>query len=191
MTAIKPARAIAIAFSLAAVVVTALATSLPAAAHGGLRDGLGHVRIATARYHDLAVAEAAGYALLKDAAGIACIDNPGVGAMGVHYANGALVEAGVLDPVRPQVLVYAPAPNGRLRLAAVEYVVFQEAWDAAHSAPPMLFGEQFMLTPAGNRYGLPAFYSLHAWVWERNPRGMFSMWNPRVRCGTATPEPYN
>jgi hypothetical protein len=39
-----------------------------------------------------------------------------------------------------------------------------------------------MLTQAGNRYGLPAFYSMHAWVWERNPRGPLSMWNPNVSC---------
>ena len=46
----------------------------------------------------------------------------------------------------------------------------------------MLFGQMFMLTPAGNRYGLPAFYSLHVWVWMHNPSGMFSMWNPSVHC---------
>lgn len=38
------------------------------------------------------------------------------------------------------------------------------------------------MTPAGNRYGLPAFYSLHAWVWTENPWGMFNMWNPSLQC---------
>jgi hypothetical protein len=185
MTIIKPARAILIAFSLAAVVATVLVTSMPVAAHGNGQASLAQVRATTARYHDLASAQANGYALLTDAAGIACIDNPGVGAMGVHYANNALVGAGVVDADRPQALVYAPEANGHLRLVAVEYVIFQAAWDAAHPAPPALFGEQFMLTPDGNRFGLPAFYSLHAWIWEPNPSGMFSMWNPRVRCGAT------
>jgi hypothetical protein len=27
--------------------------------------------------------------------------------------------------------------------------------------------------PAGNRYGLPAFYELHAWLWKDNPIGLF------------------
>ena len=27
-------------------------------------------------------------------------------------------------------------------------------------------------------YRLPAFYSLHAWIWYANPSGMFTMWNP-------------
>jgi hypothetical protein len=39
-----------------------------------------------------------------------------------------------------------------------------------------------MLTSAENRYGLPSFYALHAWVWKDNPTGMFSMWNPGVSC---------
>lgn len=39
-----------------------------------------------------------------------------------------------------------------------------------------------MLTSAENRYGLPAFYSLHAWVWKANPSGDFAMWNPEVSC---------
>jgi hypothetical protein len=41
-----------------------------------------------------------------------------------------------------------------------------------------------MLNPADNRFGLPAFYSLHAWVWKHNPRGTFEPWNPAVRCAT-------
>lgn len=179
------------ALSLAAVVAVTLVAALPAAARGGRRDGLDPLRVATGRYFDLPTARADGYALLKDSAGIACIDSPGVGAMGVHYANGTLLEAGVIDMAHPQALVYAPQPDGTLRLSGVEYVVLQSAWDAAHSAPPVLFGESFMLTPVGNRYGLPAFYSMHAWAWERNPRGMFSMWNPHVNCSVTATEPYN
>jgi hypothetical protein len=149
------------------------------AGHEG--DALAQLRAATARYHDLDVARAHGYGLFTDAQGIACIANPPVGAMGIHYVNGNLL--GALDPLKPQALVYAPTGNGQLRLAAVEYVVFQGPWDAAHpDMAPMLFGQMFMLTPAGNRYGLPAFYSLHVWVWMHNPSGMFSMWNPNVHC---------
>lgn len=178
----------AVALALAVVVATLLARGPLAAAypaHPVARDNLASVRAATARFHRLSVARASGYALLTDAAGIACIDNPGVGAMGVHYANGALVGSGKLDALKPQALVYEPAQDGSLRLVAVEYVLFQQAWDATHSAPPSLFGQQFMLTPDGNRFGLPAFYSLHAWIWKHNPSGMFSMWNPRVQCDTG------
>ena len=35
------------------------------------------------------------------------------------------------------------------------------------------------------RYKLPAFWALHAWIWQRNPSpfgGSFAAWNPRVSC---------
>lgn len=176
------------ALGFAGVFATLLFSAPATSAHAG-RDGdsLAKLRAATAQYHDLSDARRHGYGLFTDAKGIACIANPPVGAMGVHYVNGSLL--GTLDPLKPQALVYAPGASGELRLAAVEYVVFQAPWDAAHpDMTPMLFGQMFMLTPAGNRYGLPAFYSLHVWVWMRNPAGMFAMWNPNVHCdGGAAP----
>lgn len=146
-------------------------------------DTLSDALDATAAFVDPAAVLAGGYDLLTDAAGIACIDMPGSGGMGVHYVKGSLVEGGKIDAARPQALVYEVQSNGRLRLVALEYVVFQSAWDPSHSSPPVLFGEKFMLTPAGNRFGLPAYYSLHAWIWKHNPSGMFSPWNPTVKCG--------
>jgi hypothetical protein len=137
---------------------------------------------ATARYHDVGVAEADGYALFRDAAGIACIDNQPVGGMGVHYAKGSLVGDIELDPMRPEALVYAPNAAGELKLAALEYLVFAGPWDAAHAAPPSLFGTTFNFTPSPNRFGIPAYYSLHAWVWRPNSDGLLQPWNPRVRC---------
>lgn len=149
--------------------------------HDG-HDSLERARRATARFRDVAVADRAGYAELRDAAGIACIDMPGMGAMGVHHVNGALVGDTLLEPATPEAVVYEPDRNGHLRLVALEYIVFQAAWDAAHPAPPALFGRTFSLTAVGNRFGLPAFYSLHAWVWKHNPAGTFAMWNPTVSC---------
>jgi len=142
---------------------------------------LGAVKKATKKFQRLSVAKKAGYAILKDTQGIACIDNPGVGAMGVHYVKGPLVGDGKLTPKTPEALVYEPR-HGRLRLVAVEYVVFQAAWDANHSKPPKLFGQEFMLQTAPNRFGLDAFYMLHAWIYKHNPAGTFEPWNPRVHC---------
>jgi hypothetical protein len=102
--------------------------------------------------------------------------------MGIHYVNGGLVGDDAVNPERPEALVYEPARNGRLRLVAAEYIVFQSAWDATHSTPPSLFGEEFELVGSGNRYGIPPFYELHAWLWKHNPSGMFEDWNPRVSC---------
>ncbi|MEA2135811.1 MAG: hypothetical protein QOC68_3720, partial [Solirubrobacteraceae bacterium] len=70
-------------FAVAALAVAALATAAaPAVAH---HSDLAAAYAGTAPYHHLDRAQAAGYGLLTDAKGIACIDNPGVGGMGVHY----------------------------------------------------------------------------------------------------------
>lgn len=137
-------------------------------------------RAGTARFHD--VSQATGYGLFKDAAGIACIDQPGEGGMGIHYVNGALVGNPSEDVRHPEALVYDPDAFGHLRLVAVEYIVDKATWDASHAGPPSLFGEDFEPVPAGNRYGLDPFYELHAWLWKPNPSGFFNDWNPRVFC---------
>jgi hypothetical protein len=152
-------------------------------------------RSATAKYDSLTVAKRAGYSILADAAGVTCIAEPHMGAMGVHYVKGDLVKDPAIDAKHPEALVYAPDRHGGLRLAALEYVVIKSDWDAKQPqpptvgvdaketpAPPMLFGQEFNFTDAPNRYRLPPFYSLHAWVWMDNPAGTFEMWNPSVHC---------
>jgi hypothetical protein len=152
-------------------------------------------RSATAKYYSLTVAKKAGYSILADSAGITCIAEPQMGAMGVHYVKGDLVKDPAIDATHPEALVYSPDRHGRLHLAALEYVVIKSDWDANQPqppslglarpvtpAPPILFGQEFNFTDAPNRYGLPPFYSLHAWVWQDNPAGTFEMWNPRVHC---------
>ena len=162
---------------------------MPVAAASGTPSGLAAARAATARFRSLRVAKAAGYTVLvADTAGLTCIAEPGMGAMGFHYLDPKLLD-GSVSVRRPEILVYAHDPNGRLHLVALEYLVKKADWDAAHggpdAAPPSLFGQTFNFTPAGNRFGLPDFYSLHAWVWDPNPAGMFAMWNPKVKCPTA------
>ena len=164
--------------ALAALVAGAVA--VPASSGG--EDGLAAARASTARYHDVAVAVAANYGEFRDAAGIACIDNPPLGAMGIHYVNLSYVGDPSIDATKPEALVYEPRANGHLKLVALEYIVFKAAWDATHSSRPSLFGHDFGLVPAPNRFGIPAFYELHAWVWKPNPSGMFFEWNPRVSC---------
>jgi hypothetical protein len=147
-------------------------------------NDLSRARVATARFQDIATAEGAGYGgPLEDLAGISCIAYPGVGVMGIHYVNGALVGDASLDAATPEVLVYQQLPSGKLRLVAAEYPVFQGAWlMAGNTAAPTLFGQTLTLVPAGNRYGLPPFYEIHAWIWMHNPDGMFKDWNPGGSC---------
>jgi hypothetical protein len=180
MTRTRRLAGLAATFVAAAVAVT-MAPGTIASANEGLDDA----RSGTAGYHNLDKATAAGYGEFRDQDGIACIDKPGVGGMGVHYVKGALVGDPAEIATAPEALVYEPQPNGRLRLVAVEWVVVQSAWEAAgNTEPPSLFGREFELVDENNRYGLPPFYELHAWIWKNNPRGMFDDWNPNVRCGS-------
>ena len=135
---------------------------------------------ATARFHDLDQAIAAGYSVkVADLAGIECIAQPGQGAMGVHMLNPSLLDSSI-DAEHPELLVYEPRNDGTLKLVALEYLVLKEAWTGA--SKPELFGKEFDEIPAGNRYGLPAFYALHAWLWKPNPSGILFAWNPRADC---------
>jgi hypothetical protein len=171
-----PRRFVAVASAVLFVPVLGLAVVFASKGSPSVSD----VRAATAKYHDVNVAKADGYGLLKDAAGIACIDNLPTGTMGVHYVKAALLN-GVIDPLQPEALVYEPKKNGDLKLVAVEYVMFQSEWKGPGATPSVL-GQSLRPVAAPNRYGIPAFFQRHAWIWANNPLGMFEEWNNKVSC---------
>jgi hypothetical protein len=102
--------------------------------------------------------------------------------MGIHYLHSTYPGDALLDPLRPEALMYEPGKEGKLQFVGVEYILFQEAWDAAHPQPPVMFGHPLHLVRAPNRYGVPALYELHLWIWKHNGNGIFNDWNPAVRC---------
>ncbi len=172
----------------ATVIAVVLLGSVAVAGVSGAQSDLNAARAATARFNDLGQAAAAGYG--QPPAGVPlheCIASfDGAGAMGFHYINGGLLDTTV-DPTRPEVLVYAPDRQGKLKLVALEYVVFQAPWIAEHgNEMPSLFGQMFMATGEPNRFDIPAFFSLHVWLWKDNPAGMVAPFNPNVSCGNAT-----
>jgi hypothetical protein len=123
------------------------------------------------------VAEAEGYALQ-----FGCVSGPDSGAMGLHYVNGALVGRGELDPTHPQIVIYEPTANGGLKLIGADFLLFADAWDKNNQGPPELMGQLFHYFESPNRFGLPAFYTLHVWAWKDNPNGAFVNWHPNVSC---------
>jgi hypothetical protein len=129
-------------------------------------DQLAAVRHATAEFHDVSKAEAAGYGKL-----LACFDRPGVGGMGQHYVKGSLVD-GTATPTKPQALVYE-VDGDELNLVAVEYII-PYSFVPPTAAPPRLFGQAFHHNDA------LSLWALHAWIWRQNPLGMFADYNPRV-----------
>jgi hypothetical protein len=168
-----------IVFAAAAALILAATASAAIAHRSNSQSELEAARQATKQFRDVERATDAGYAEFRDAAGIACIELEGEGAMGIHYVNGGLVGDDVLDALEPEALVYER--HGRkLRLVALEYIVFASEWEQV--APPSMFARTFDYVPEGNRYGLPPFWALHAWVHKKNPTGAVMAWNPRVDC---------
>ena len=168
---------------IVAIAGVALLASTAIATPTAQQDDLAAIRAATARFHSVEAAIAAGYELgYVNGSGVriitACVAHPMAGAMGYHYFNKALVDDLVIDVLRPEGLVYAPGPDGQLVLAAVEYVVpGPNSNPPGVSDPPSVFGmEMHILVPA------VGFYIHHAWIWRHNPAGMFVDWNPEVHC---------
>jgi hypothetical protein len=135
------------------------------------------VREATRRFHNVEQAEAEGYQLL-----FGCVSGPDDGAMGLHYVNLELVGDGVLDPRRPEIVIYEPLPNGGRRLIGADFLVFVDTWHASNLGTPELMGQLLHLFESPNRFGLPAFYTLHVWAWKPNPTGAFVNWHSDVNC---------
>jgi hypothetical protein len=135
------------------------------------------VRESTERFKDVRIAEAEGYRLH-----FGCVTGSDAGAMGLHYVNMKFVGDGILDATRPQIVIYEPMPNGELKLIGADYLLIADAWNAKNPGPPELMGQLFHLFEAPNRFGLPAFYTLHVWAWKENPNGAFVNWHPKVSC---------
>jgi hypothetical protein len=140
------------------------------------------VRESTERFRDPEVAKAENYLPM-----FGCVSGSHEGAMGVHFVNFPYVADGVFDVTRPELLVYEPLPNGRMRLVAADYLVLADQWNEANTATPELMGQLFHYFESPNRFGLAAFYTLHVWAWKENPQGMFANWNPNVSCEAYEP----
>ncbi|CAN5720846.1 hypothetical protein BH20ACT14_BH20ACT14_19790 [soil metagenome] len=175
----------------AAGVITVVGATLggliaPAVAGDGpLPAELREVRAAVAKYHSFKQAERDGYTV----AGEPCVPPPPAPpspAMGVHAVNMTLIDDPAIDPLRPEMLLYAPKANGKLELVGVEY--FRRAADQNptdgldESDKPSLFGRTFAGIMPGHAPWHGWHYDLHVWVAEANPSGVFAPFNPAISC---------
>lgn len=135
-----------------------------------LPKGVEELRASMAAYTSLALAKKAGY----NTAITDCMSNGDEGAMGVHFANTALMDA-VADHLHPEALIYEPGTNGEMSLVGVEFIVPFTAVPKTAPAPE-LFGQKFGVNDV---FGV---WALHVWTHRRNPSGLFASWNPRVHC---------
>jgi hypothetical protein len=161
---------------------------------------LAAVRQATVRFHDISAAYAAGYTTQFEP----CVQIPGTDlVMGVHARHDTLMSDQVVDPLRPELLLYEPKPNGGLKLVGVEYFQIVLVHDGdpntndqpvpyfgAEAPPadrtvgttPQLFGRPFDGPMPGHIEQMPWHWDLHAWIWHANPDGIFADFNRTVRC---------
>jgi len=140
------------------------------------------VRQATAGFRDFKGIEKAGYGKFLD-----CFVNKNIGGMGQHYVNGDLVGDDVVDPMKPEALVYEPTEDGQMNLVAFEYLVFADKWDPNKTGreAPVIFDRPFhLMTTIPNT---PPVWALHIWLWTSNPNGVFADFNPLVFCPTNQP----
>jgi len=169
-----------IRLALAALLTLAVAggaAALTGGASASPPDALQAAKAASAKFHSIRQAEAAGYVLASP-----CVESP-AGGMGFHYENPALMADDAIDSARPEILVYAPKGDGKVELVAIEY------WkrDADGSLltdgdRPSVLGRSFDGPMPGHSPVMPVHYDLHVWVYEPNSSGTFSPFNPSVSC---------
>lgn len=123
---------------------------------------LQQAKIATARYNNFDNAINDGYVDI----------NVIVPEMGYHYLKVDNLDA-TFEFDKPEILVYNREENGRMKLVAVEYAV---PISLSPNAPPSGF------TGTGDRWAVyqGVLWTLHAWIWEYNPAGIFNPTNPLV-----------
>ena len=129
------------------------------------------LRRVTARYHDIEIAKHDNFVLLHD-----CETRLNEEHVGTVYVNVSRLTDGVIDPEKPDALIYEPSDKG-LKLVGVEFAIPFALW--TQPQPPQLLGTTFQ------REDEFSVFALHAWVWRRNPNGVFAETNPRVTCSST------
>ncbi|MEP6834458.1 MAG: hypothetical protein ABJB74_13775 [Gemmatimonas sp.] len=136
-----------------------------------VRADVEKLRTATAPYHDVKVAQVAGYPTATPA----CISDSTMGGMGRHYFDRAVYDE-KLDIAHPEMLIYAPSDAGQPdHLVGVEYVIPFRLLPSTEK-PPRLFGQEL------KRHEDFKYWYLHVWAWRKNSAGLFSDWDPSIKC---------
>ena len=153
-----------------------------------LAKQLASAKAASAKYKNINVAKADGYFQVTQFI-------PG---LGLHLAN-LKISNTVFDPAKPQVLLYEPTVSGGYKLVGVAYSIAQQG-----ATPPVgfvggsdvwHFHQNLCFLPGGSVTVAPSAaacqsrhgyfqartaWLLHAWIWTKNPGGVFTEYNSRV-----------
>lgn len=157
---------------------------------GALINQLDTVRDSTAKYADIQVALEEGYLQTTE-------DVPN---MGAHFIHPVRALDGLFNPAEPEILMYAGNDELGWRLVGTSFVLPREQvgddhpqafvgpldnWHVHYSLCTGPDNISRSTTPERcseeNGVWLPSYgWMIHAWVWDENPMGVFSMWNPNV-----------
>lgn len=122
---------------------------------------LQQAKIATAKYNDFDQAIADGYVDI----------NVVVPEMGYHFLKMDNLNA-TFEYDKPEILVYNKEENGRMKLVALEYAV---PISLSSNAPSGFTGDNDHWSVYQG-----VLWTLHAWLWEYNPDGVFNATNPLI-----------
>ena len=182
----------ALVFLLLSVVLivffTATAATQPVSTDPAVLKAIAEARQAIAKYSDVSIALGDGYLPAS-----MCEEN-----MGMHYVNFALALDLTVSELMPDMLLYVPIENG-FRLVGVEYFGVAQGMVPLGSpgplytltqpdgwvwvtTPPTVFGQTMGEPMHPHGPGMPWHYDLHVWLWESNPDGIFTPYNPNVSC---------
>lgn len=121
------------------------------------------VRWATIKYRNIEAADRDGYKTIE-----VIVQN-----MGHHFMRKPIVD-GKFDVTKPEILVYSKNEKGKFQLVAVEYAV--PLSETPDKAPRGFFGDN----DVWDRNTTFNLWLLHAWVWYKNPDGVFNPTNSLV-----------
>jgi len=159
----------------------AVASDKSPAISASVASRIAELRRLVAPFHQFEKATAAGWSAQITPCLVAADlpSQPGAGAMGFHYGRPEFIQdGGRVRLLEPELLLYEPEKNGKLRFVGVEYIVpFTDIPSTA--TPPTLLGQEFAQVPEFGVWGL------HIWVGRHNPSGIFTPWNPKVSCDNA------
>ena len=177
------------------------AYSVSAAAYAMDVD-LDQLRAATEKYKDIEVAKAEGFITPDNHCVSAAAEGlpAELGAMGIHYINPALLEITASEPrvdgtsthtdwMKPSILIYEPQADGSMELVAVENLVFEAAWTAAHSVDDLVLNGRRWdhmaddpATEGDEAHGFAPHFDQHVWLYRDNPAGELMPFNANVTC---------
>ena len=167
---------------------------------GALVAQLDTTRKATEKYRDIEVALADGYEKWTNQ----------VPNMGAHFGHLERSLDGIFDPAQPEILLYVQDDARGWELVGTSFVLFTfqagqdhpdafvgalDNWHVHYSlcTGPNTIGRSATLQEceAGGGIWVPSYgWMIHAWVWEDNPLGAFTMWNPNI-SPTANPADFS